>query len=246
MQIRSERGIQGFWAGYSASVILTLNPALTFVLQNLLKQTVVPRAQREKPGPRIVFLLAALSKAAASTITYPVSLAKTRAQVASQSSSHVEKDSLTEKPAAEQVEKEENSGASGTLYKTERLAKKAARIVFAQQLAQLALLRSLQQIYRTEGFLALYSGLSGEVLKGFLGHGFTMLLKERIHVLIINLYFVLLRVTKRWPADLGSVRDQAAKEMGRVKGAAQDMAQDASDKVKTVAEGAKNAVSGEK
>ena len=32
LQIRSERGIAGFWAGYPASVILTLNPAITFAV----------------------------------------------------------------------------------------------------------------------------------------------------------------------------------------------------------------------
>ncbi|KAH0122641.1 hypothetical protein KCU67_g17947, partial [Aureobasidium melanogenum] len=48
LQIRSERGLGGFWAGYSASLILTLNPALTFLLQNLLKRTVLPRSQRDK------------------------------------------------------------------------------------------------------------------------------------------------------------------------------------------------------
>merc|ERR1711964_682015 len=31
-QIRSEKGLQGFWSGYSASLVLTLNPSITFFL----------------------------------------------------------------------------------------------------------------------------------------------------------------------------------------------------------------------
>lgn len=84
-RIRSEKGILGFWSGYSATLILTLNPAITFFLNEFLKRTLLPRSKRDKPPPFLTFLLAALSKVAASSITYPISLAKTRAQVMSNS-----------------------------------------------------------------------------------------------------------------------------------------------------------------
>ncbi|KAL2008538.1 hypothetical protein VTN00DRAFT_6732 [Thermoascus crustaceus] len=79
-QIRAEKGLRGFWSGYSASLILTLNPSITFFLNELLKYVLLSRAKREKPPAAVTFLLAATSKAAASSITYPFSLAKTRAQ----------------------------------------------------------------------------------------------------------------------------------------------------------------------
>ncbi|KAK4969855.1 hypothetical protein LTR66_011641, partial [Elasticomyces elasticus] len=47
------------------------------------------------------------------------------------------------------------------------------------------LLRSLHLIYLREGLAGLYAGLDGEVLKGFLGHGLTMLLKARLHALLV-------------------------------------------------------------
>ncbi|CAP80877.1 Peroxisomal adenine nucleotide transporter [Penicillium chrysogenum] len=80
-RIRAEKGIRGFWSGYSATLILTLNPSLTFFLNEFFKRTLLPRSKRDKPPPALTFLLAALSKVAASSITYPFSLAKTRAQV---------------------------------------------------------------------------------------------------------------------------------------------------------------------
>ncbi|KAJ5759180.1 hypothetical protein N7520_006336 [Penicillium odoratum] len=79
-QIRNEKGLAGFWSGYSASLILTLNPSITLFLNELLKRALLPRAKREKPSAAVTFLLAALSKSVASSITYPFSLAKTRAQ----------------------------------------------------------------------------------------------------------------------------------------------------------------------
>lgn len=85
-RIRAEKGILGFWSGYSATLILTLNPSLTFFLNEFLKRTLLPRSKRDKPPPALTFLLAALSKVAASSITYPFSLAKTRAQVLSSDS----------------------------------------------------------------------------------------------------------------------------------------------------------------
>lgn len=79
-RIRKEKGLSGFWSGYSASLVLTLNPSITFFLNEVLKYALLPRSKREKPSPAVTFFLAALSKSAASSITYPFSLAKTRAQ----------------------------------------------------------------------------------------------------------------------------------------------------------------------
>src|SRR6195952_128557 len=79
-RIHEEKGLTGFWSGYSATLVLTLNPALTFLFHETLLRALVKREKRDNPGGRMIFLIAALSKAMASTITYPFSLAKTRAQ----------------------------------------------------------------------------------------------------------------------------------------------------------------------
>lgn len=236
LQIRSERGLQGFWAGYSASVILTLNPALTFLLHNLLKRTMLPKSKRDDPGARLTFLIAAVSKAIATAVTYPFSLAKTRAQVSSESSTAVEKEDIRVPASPPEYLEKPDLDTPRPVYKASRYAKKAVRVIFYQQLAQLAVLRSLRHIYRTEGFAALYSGLEGEVLKGFLGHGLTMLLKESVHKLIIQVYYSLLGLTKRWPAELGSIKDQAAHELQRVRSTAGNVAQDASERAGGVAQ----------
>ena len=81
--ILKQKGIQGFWSGYSAALILTLNPTLTFFLFESLKRFLLPRSKRANPPATATFFLAALSKACASSVTYPFSVVKAKAQVAS-------------------------------------------------------------------------------------------------------------------------------------------------------------------
>lgn len=176
-EIIKEKGLQGFWSGYSASLILTLNPSLTMLLHKVLLRLLVTQEKRDNPGARITFLIAATSKALASTITYPFQLAKTRAQVSSQ------KPSETTGETSE-FEKEEKPLRSRTIRARQRT-------VFA----------TILRIAQTEGFAGLYQGLGGEVLKGFFSHGITMLMKERIHAAIINLYYAVLKSMEKFPSS---------------------------------------------
>lgn len=176
-EIMKEKGLQGFWSGYSASLILTLNPSLTMLLHKVLLRVLVVRDRREDPGARITFLIAATSKALASTLTYPFQLAKTRAQVSSQ------------KPSDTTGETSEFEKAGQPLRS--KAVRARQRTVFA----------TILRIAQTEGISGLYQGLGGEVLKGFFSHGITMLMKERIHAVIINLYYAVLRSMEKFPSQ---------------------------------------------
>ena len=178
VRIQSEKGFRGFWSGYSASLVLTLNPSLTFFFFESLKRLFVPRQKRSEPPPLVTFLIAAMSKAIASTITYPFSLAKSRAQVSSKS---VNEKDTEEKGASGMVRNEAPSAIGNTRAK-------APSNVFS----------SIVQIARTEGVSALYEGLGGEVLKGFFSHGFTMIVKQLVHKFIIQLYYATIKLLKRF------------------------------------------------
>ncbi|KAH6636271.1 mitochondrial carrier domain-containing protein [Chaetomium tenue] len=80
-EMRRERGVLGLWAGYSASLVLTLNPSITFFLQQVLKRALVARERWDEPGAATTFLLAAASKVVATSMTYPFQIAKARMQV---------------------------------------------------------------------------------------------------------------------------------------------------------------------
>ncbi|KAK0121792.1 hypothetical protein ONS95_010075 [Cadophora gregata] len=184
-QIRSEKGLQGFWSGYSASLVLTLNPSITFFLYETFKRTLLPRAQRDDPGARITFLMAAFSKAIASAITYPFALAKARAQTSSKPPVDKENAEIV----MEEVEKSRNRSD----------AKKAGKDV--KKLAKdSTVFNTILRIYRTEGAAGLYEGVWGEIFKGFLTHGTTMIIKEQIHKLIIQAYYIILKALNKYPS----------------------------------------------
>lgn len=218
-QIREEKGLAGFWSGYSAQLILTLNPAITFAVDNILR-SLVPKKYRDNPGALQTFLVAASSKVIATSLTYPAMLAKSRAQ-ASRTSASDDEDASSD-PSYQKID----SGSTATRERARHLVRKALFLFEGQ----VALLHSLQRIYRHEGVAGLYSGLEGEVVKGFLQHGLTMMVKNEVHSGVIQLYYVLLKLTKRWPADLAQMQNNA----GSV---AQDAKQRAENVGVTVAEG---------
>ena len=197
-QIRAEKGVQGFWSGYSASLVLTLNPSLTFFFFEALKRTLLSRNQRQSPSPQTIFLLAAISKAMASTITYPFSLAKSR---------------LQSSPGREERETSSTVKQEGT-----QIPKKAPGNVFTV----------IIRIAQTEGLSALYEGLGGEVMKGFFSHGITMIVKEAVHKLVIQLYYNILKLLKKYPSPeelAESVKGQAvqvAEDVRDLAGSAKD------------------------
>lgn len=176
LQIRDEKGLLGFWSGYSASLVLTLNPSITFLLHKILLRLLVSRDKRTDPGARVTFFIAAVSKAMASTITYPFSLAKTRAQVSSK------KPSQPAGPIGSST-KADDAGHNST-------TRARQRTVFS----------TILRIARIEGIWALYQGLGAEVLKGFFSHGITMLMKDQIHSVIINVYYLVLKSLKQYPS----------------------------------------------
>ena len=209
-EIKSEKGIQGFWSGYSASLILTLNPSITFFLYEFFKRSLLPKSRRDDPGTRVTFLMAAVSKAIASTITYPFSLAKTRAQTSSS-------------PA------KEGSAEKGKERKAKKLAKRST--VFT----------TILEIYKRDGPAALYEGIFGEILKGFFSHGITMIVKEAIHKLIIQTYYLLLKALNKYPspselaAQAGEAIHDGAEKLGeKVKEGYENVAEKVGQKVVSV------------
>ncbi|KAI9864057.1 MAG: hypothetical protein M1813_003373 [Trichoglossum hirsutum] len=200
--IYTKKGLAGFWSGYSASLILTLNPSLTFLFHNILWRAL---PLRSKPSARATFLLAAISKALASVITYPFSLAKARSQ-------------------AEGAYQRESSVLTTTRAKT----------VFG----------NLWAIAKTQGISALYEGVTGEVVKGFLTNGTTMMLKEIIHRFIVRLYYVVSILPRHYPVSemLGQTKEHVSSVSGYVRrtvekasGQARDALMDLGDEVEEVA-----------
>lgn len=205
--IREKKGITGLWSGYSASLILTLNPSLTFFLYDFLKRVLVPRSKRDDPGASITFLLAAVSKAVASSVTYPVSLAKARAQVNGSSCAAQDAKENIEKLAEDVKDATKNGTTSSSKEARKHLAQAS------KQVGRNNIIHSILKIYKEEGISGLYEGIGGEIIKGFLGHGLTMIVKDRVHEIILSLYFMVLKLLKRSPSPQEIINDAKDKVM---------------------------------
>ncbi|KAI0184642.1 mitochondrial carrier domain-containing protein [Xylaria flabelliformis] len=171
-RIREERGIAGFWSGYSASLVLTLNPSLTFFLQEILKTTFADQTY-DDPGPRLTFLFAATSKAISSFVTYPFQIAKTRLQAGIPLDSDEKQLDLKSEDDAKE---------------------KSGPVRAVKAIAQRSIFGTVAQIVQTEGIGSLYDGVGAELLKGFFSHGTTMVAKDAVHKLLFKLYIFALGV----------------------------------------------------
>lgn len=168
-EIYKESGLLGLWSGYSATLVLSFNPSITFFANRRLAKRVIPALEEEDiPVAWAAFLTAAVSKASATAITYPFQTGKTRLQVASAQD--------------DKVEEEKGAGAS----KEDSGSVRTQVIRFLDGTIFGVILRILHR----EGVRALYDGLSGELLKGFFSHGLTMFTKGLIHRLIVRLWLV--------------------------------------------------------
>ncbi|KAJ1337461.1 solute carrier family 25 (peroxisomal adenine nucleotide transporter) member 17 [Microdochium nivale] len=217
--IRQEKGLRGLWAGYSATLLLTLNPALTFFLQDFLKKALLGADRWDNPGPQLTFLLAASSKAAASAVTYPFQIAKTRLQagipVEGETKTEVDdtrnEDSELPTPDARgRSPSHRNPDGSVRLDKSSSAAagktvdNKLQALSAVRRIARGSIFGMIAQIVRAEGVGALYDGIQGELLKGFFSHGTTMLAKDAVHKLVFRLYLFTAGLLAEWRARQGN------------------------------------------
>ncbi|KAJ3047973.1 ADP/ATP carrier protein [Rhizophlyctis rosea] len=122
-QIRYDEGIQGLWKGLRASLVLCVNPAITYGMFERLKTVWLKRSNN--PDGRLsagqVFILGALSKTLATVVTYPYIMAKVRLQwappkITDGELSDDEKESITYKSAPDVLRKVFASEGLAGLY----------------------------------------------------------------------------------------------------------------------------------
>ncbi len=208
-RIKDEKGSGGLLAGFSANLVLALNPSITFFLQEFLQRKVVSRGKPGSPGLVKTFLVAATSKAIASAVTYPFQSAHARLQTGIAAWADEEEDliMLEDRDVDREVESKLNAA---------RAMRKAARR---------SLFGTLVHVVRTEGVGSLYAGLRGEMLKGFLGHGATMVAKDAVHRLLFKLYLVAAAMLGEYRLRRGGDRARAAAAATTTTTTARDVAE---------------------
>jgi hypothetical protein len=158
------KGLMGFYSGYSATLFLTLNPSLCFMFDSLLRRAFVRRndkSAKKQGAGQGALVFICAAMAKAGASAVTYPLSLAKARAQAEASE----------------EKKEKKWKSSRSKDMER---KPANIFL-----------TLAHIAKTEGVGSLYSGVEGEVLKGFFSHGLTMLLKERLSTVAIRLYYAI-------------------------------------------------------
>lgn len=173
--LRRERGILGLWSGFSATLVLTINPSITFLMNRRLAARIIPALEDgDVPVAWVAFLLAALSKAAATAFTYPFQTGKTRLQM----------------PTEEELERTEavEKGEDPVMDEKKTSPKTKSLISRLFQLLDKTIFGVILRIIKKEGVASLYDGLQGELLKSFFSHGLTIFTKGVVHRMIVRLW----------------------------------------------------------
>ncbi|KAI9331705.1 mitochondrial carrier domain-containing protein [Obelidium mucronatum] len=79
-EIISKEGVPALWRGFPASLVLTVNPALTYGLFERVQGIVLRGKSAKSMSPGESFLIGAITKAIATIVTYPYIMAKVRMQ----------------------------------------------------------------------------------------------------------------------------------------------------------------------
>lgn len=186
---------------------------MTFFLQQILKRMLVSREKKwEEPGSVATFVIAALSKVMATSVTYPFQIAKARVQVSAAPSSSSVSVSASASVSRDDTTSREKEKEEREEVKKE--VKKTAAATTGRRRGRETIFSTVRRIAETEGVKALYDGIGGELLKAFFNHGLTMLSKDIIHGLIIQLYFAVVAALK----DYRKIRESVSKRAKKARG----------------------------
>ncbi|PKY39049.1 mitochondrial carrier [Rhizophagus irregularis] len=151
-EIISDDGITGLWKGLKPSLILCVNPAITYGAFERFKHLVSERLSNNNNGeelsPGIIFWLGALSKTIATIVTYPYIMAKVRLQW---------------KPPKDDEDDEDNYINKKKSFKYERYS---------------GAIDVIQKVYKTDGIPGLYKGMQAQITKAVLSQALLLYVKE--------------------------------------------------------------------
>ncbi|KAF9110124.1 hypothetical protein BGX27_006756 [Mortierella sp. AM989] len=189
--IYAQDGILGFWAGYAPTVILSINPSITYFLFETFKSIIVDRQTKAAAGSTSksvlaaaaslssiqIFFISAFSKAIASFLTYPLILTKTKLQT------KVDNDE-------EEGERESVNGTNAS----EPVASGAGK-------KKIKGFNGISDVFKTvikdKGIAGLYTGCQGQVTKGFFSFGLMYMIKDRVVAWMLTLFLAIHNMRNR-------------------------------------------------
>ncbi|KAG9062623.1 hypothetical protein KI688_004925 [Linnemannia hyalina] len=182
-EIYAQDGITGFWAGYAPTVILSINPSITYFLFETIKKSILARQLQaahsgsSSPAKSVlaaaasltslqIFFISACSKAIASFLTYPLILTKTKLQTKVQ-----DNDTTTNLGDVEKQDDQPKSfNGIADVFKT---------------------------VIKDKGIAGLYTGCQGQVVKGFFSFGLMYMIKDRVVAWMLTLFLAIHKMRNR-------------------------------------------------
>ncbi|KAJ3105541.1 ADP/ATP carrier protein [Phlyctochytrium bullatum] len=214
-----EDGVLALWKGLGPSLVLTVNPAITYGLFERLKGLYVERLARRRArmataaggdaatvaaaaGAVVLstletFLLGALTKALATVVTYPYIMAKVRLQWRPPKAEELDLTPLSSASTTPlTVPSEPASTSSPQPNPTNAAAaSKAHATEHRERLHEMVRYRGtwdvLRKVLATEGVVGLYAGMPAQLLKAVLCQGLLFVSKDEFQRLTLLLFSLL-------------------------------------------------------
>ena len=76
-----EEGLAGLWSGATSSLVLTVNPAIQFMVYEAAKRQAMRVSAGRQLSSSTVFLVGAVAKTVATVLTYPIQLVQAKQRV---------------------------------------------------------------------------------------------------------------------------------------------------------------------
>ncbi|KAM0749839.1 mitochondrial carrier [Meredithblackwellia eburnea MCA 4105] len=173
--ILADDGITGLWRGLKPSLVLTVNPAITYGMFERLKLALLKEGEKMTPGK--AFYIGALSKTLATVVTYPYIMAKTRLQ-AKYDDVDAEEDVPVERIAADPstiTDSEPKDVTTSTTKSNKR--KKKEKYSGA--------IDCLSQVYKEKGFAGWYQGMQAQITKAVLSQALLFGIKDILEAYVV-------------------------------------------------------------
>lgn len=153
----ADSGIEGFWRGWKASLVLCINPAIQWMVYEQLTKVWLRLRNKKTPSTLEVFILGAIGKIAATLVTYPYIVVKSRMQAET---------SVTRKEGPRRVGRSDDDQL---------------------QFQYNGVWDALAKIVQKQGVLGLYSGLESKLFQSVSNAAFMFVFKEQFVVLTLLL-----------------------------------------------------------
>jgi len=183
--ILAEDGVTGLWRGLKPSLVLTVNPAITYGMFERLKNLVLEEGVKMTPGK--AFLIGAASKTLATVVTYPYIMAKVRLQAKYTPApgpilpitTNGSEPNLTSTPTYASVASSDPTPSSGAVRKSDERYNGALDV--------------LAKVYEQKGFQGWYQGMQAQITKAVISQALLFGIKDYMEGYTL---LVLIAITK--------------------------------------------------